>query len=419
MIDKDIGFYYPPSQFSLLYSEEQIDSAVNKLCNEVEKHYQLKLHCEGSTGMHQLPKPSVVALIVLKGGFMFGCQFLKQCKLCFETQFVIAKSYGENMTSQQWVDVTFLDNSGDWVKDRDILILDDIADTFLTLESIKNQLYSKEAKSVKTCVLLDKPLERKLLATRNMGIVVLGQEAAWALLPSFTPSAIGDQPEPLITNMGCVSKKGACIVGDDVYFFSQDGLRALKRTVQDKLQLGTSYPISYVLKTEFESIAWGYIGNLSMEYFDNKLFIAVPTSATAFDTWIYYPATNSFVIRKDWSPTCWARYKIDGEERLYQGIYGSGVVYRTWYGNNDNGATVNSTFAGKEEDFGKPLQYKYGGELEVEAEVAGSGDSLTVSVAIEGQNFQSLGTVSLNSSTAPTLPINLPFSLADSYIVRE
>jgi len=165
MIDKDIGFYNPPSQFSLLYSEEQIDGAVNKLCNEVEKHYQLRLHCDGSTGMHQLPKPSVVALIVLKGGFMFGCQFLQQCTLCLDTQFVIAKSYGENMTSQQWVDVTFLDNSGDWAKDRDILILDDIADTFLTLESIKNQLYSKEAKSVKTCVLLDKPLGREIEAS--------------------------------------------------------------------------------------------------------------------------------------------------------------------------------------------------------------------------------------------------------------
>jgi hypoxanthine phosphoribosyltransferase len=171
MIDKDIGFYNPPSQFVQLYSQEEVDTAIGGLAEEVEDYYLLtvspgeNLRSLDIFSDRTYPKSSVVALIVLKGGFMFGCQFLKQCKLCFETQFVVAKSYGENMISQQWVDVTFLDNSGDWAKDRDILILDDIADTFLTLESIKNQLYSKEAKSVKTCVLLNKPLGREIEAS--------------------------------------------------------------------------------------------------------------------------------------------------------------------------------------------------------------------------------------------------------------
>ena len=266
--------------------------------------------------------------------------------------------------------------------------------------------------------------ERKLMATRDMGIVVMGQKEIWAIAPSATPAAT-DKPEPLITNLGCVSKKGAVQYGDDIYFFSQDGLRALKRTVQDKLQLGASYPVSYGLKTQFERISWANIANLSMETFDNKIFITIPTSATTYDVWIYYPAQDSFVTLEGWYPTCWATYKVGGEERLYYGKVSQGKVYRGLYGYTDegttttNGTAVTMTIDGREENLGQPMVYKVGGELEIEAEVAGSGDTLTINVALDGGSFQSLGTVSLTSSAAPTLPIALPFSLSDSYVVRD
>ena len=51
--------------------------------------------------------------------------------------------------------------------------------------------------------------------------------------------------------------------------------------------------------------------------------------------------------------------------------------------------------------------------------MAGSGNSLLVEVALDGLNYQTLGTIDLSSSTAPVLPIDLPFTLTDSYIVRE
>lgn len=57
-----------------------------------------------------------------------------------------------------------------------------------------------------------------------------------------------------------------------------------------------------------------------MAVFDNKIFIAVPTSATTFDTWVYYPAIDAFMVIDGWSPTCWSTYKVDGEERLYYGL---------------------------------------------------------------------------------------------------
>lgn len=267
--------------------------------------------------------------------------------------------------------------------------------------------------------------ERGLAATRNVGIIVMGKEAIWNIAPSATPVAT-DKPEPLITNMGVVSEGGWAIVGDDVHFFSQDGHRSLNRTVEDKLQLGGSpYPLSYFLKDQFDDINFAYIERLRMQFWDNKLFISVPTSSTTFDTWVYYPATNSYMIVKGWSPRCFSTHKINGADRLYYGKHGTGKVYRAWYGYTDegttttNGTTISSDITGKEETFGQPLVYKVGGELEVETIAAGGSYNLTVSVALDGKDFQTLGTINLSSTTAPTLPISLPFFLADTYVIRE
>jgi hypothetical protein len=262
--------------------------------------------------------------------------------------------------------------------------------------------------------------EKKLLATRDMGIVVMGDQQIWALAPSNPPVAT-DQPQPLITNLGCVSKRGAVQYGDDIYFFAQDGLRALKRTIQDKLQLGANYPLSYALKDEFASISWANISNLTMETFDNKIFIAVPTGATTYDTWVYYPANGSFMVISGWSPSCWATYKVSGEERLYYGKQGNGVVYRAWYGYTDegtstvNGYAINYQEEGRKEDMGQPLIKKVGGLVKIKAQ--SSGDyNLTVYASIDDQSYTTLGTLNLLGNS-PVLPVNLPFTLASESVV--
>ena len=266
--------------------------------------------------------------------------------------------------------------------------------------------------------------QRGLVPTRDLGIIVLGKSAVWGLAPSATPAAT-DKPEPLITNVGCVSEKGWVNAGDDIYFFAQDGFRALKRTVQDKMQVGASYPISYGLKTEFERIDWAYIDLLTMKYFDNKIFISVPTGAATFDTWIFYPAIESFSVMRDVNPTAWATYEVSGEERLYHSIVGDTDAYRAWYGYTDegtsttNGTAITMTEEGREEDFGQPMIDKIGGEIEVEARAVDVTYTHTVYAKIDGGAYSVLGTLALGSDAAPTLPVALPFDLSETYIVRE
>jgi hypothetical protein len=264
--------------------------------------------------------------------------------------------------------------------------------------------------------------ERGLSPTRDTGILVLGENAIWGLAPTATP-AVTDKPQPLVTDHGVVSKKGWVNVGDDLFYFAQDGFRALKRTIQDKLQTGQTVPLSYYLKDEFARISWGYIERLMMEYFDNKIFISVPTGANTFDVWVYYPAGQSFMIITGWSPRCWAKYKVSGQEYLYYGKHGDGVAYRAWYGYTDegttttNGTAINYQEEGRKEDLGQPLVRKAGGTLKIKA-ISSGNYTLTVYASIDDQPYNTLGTMALIGN-APTLPIALPFTLASGNIITE
>jgi hypothetical protein len=264
--------------------------------------------------------------------------------------------------------------------------------------------------------------ERGIVPTRDTGMIIMGREAIWGLAPSAVPVAT-DKPEPIVTNRGVVSKNGFVNAGDDIYYFSQDGFRALRRTVQDKLQAGVDYPLSYFLKDEFDRINFAYIERLSIEYFDNKIFIAVPTGATTFDTWVYYPEAKSFTVIQGWTPTCWERYKISGEEYLYYGTISNGKVYKAWSGYTDegttttNGTAINYQEEGRKEDGGQPLVKKCGGVLKIKALSSGN-YNLTVYASIDDQAYVTLGTINL-TGTAPTLPVNLPFTLASANIITE
>jgi hypothetical protein len=262
--------------------------------------------------------------------------------------------------------------------------------------------------------------ERGIVPTRDTGMVIMGSNGIWGLAPSATPVAT-DKPEPIVTNRGVVSKKGWVNAGDDIYYFSQDGFRALKRTIQDKLQAGVDYPLSYFLKDEYARINWAYISRLTMEYFDNKIFIGVPTGAATFDTWVYYPATQSFMIITGWLPREWVKYKVSDEERLYYAKHGNGVIYRAWYGYTDEGATTTTGTAisyqeeGRKEDLQQPLVKKCGGVLKIKAISSGNYD-IAVSVSIDDQAYVSMGNVNLIGN-APVLQIRLPFTLASANII--
>ena len=257
---------------------------------------------------------------------------------------------------------------------------------------------------------------RKLVGLRDEGIIAFGSEEIWGINPSVTPAAT-DKPTKLL-EIGCVSGRTVTQVGDDILFLAPDGVRGVFRSQQDKLQLGSSYPLSYVLKDEVVSLNWAQISKASAVYFDNKYFLSVPVdaSATCNEVWVYFPASQGWMVITGWNVAGWAKLTVDGEERLYAIDSTDGKIYRAWSGFSDNSTAIDYTEESRKEDFGQPLVKKVGGVLKVKA--ASSGDyDLTISASTDDNAYVSLGTMNLVGS-APVLPIALPFDLADSNVVE-
>jgi len=261
--------------------------------------------------------------------------------------------------------------------------------------------------------------ERAILGTRDLGLLVMGKESIWAINPSVVPAAT-DKPEKIL-DIGVASSRTVCQVGDDYIFLSFDGVRSLKRTLQDKLQLGRTEPISWPLRTQFDEINWAQIEKSCGVHFDGKYFLALPTGASTTNNvvWVYWPSTNSWgIIPSNWNIACWAVFKVNGEERLYAGrSTADGLIYRAWSGTTDNGTVIAYLERTRNEDFGDPLSKKSGGEITVLAK--GSGDyNITVKASFDDSGFNTLGTINVTGSGI-TFPLTFPVKFGLSGIIRS
>lgn len=102
-------------------------------------------------------QPLVVG--ALKGAVFFLTDLVREMNVKEEIDFLDVSSYGNELESSGKVDL-ISDLQTD-VKNRDVLIVEDIVDTGLTLKYVKDLLKKRGAKSVKCCVLLNKETNRR------------------------------------------------------------------------------------------------------------------------------------------------------------------------------------------------------------------------------------------------------------------
>ena len=106
---------------------------------------------------HAGTTPVVVA--VLKGSFMFLADLLRKLEIPTEVDFLSISSY-EGERSSGIVRLHF--DVRKEIKNRDVILVDDIVDTGISLSFIRKHLLAKKPKSLEICVLLDKPSRRKV-----------------------------------------------------------------------------------------------------------------------------------------------------------------------------------------------------------------------------------------------------------------
>lgn len=127
-------------QISVLISEEDVDKRIEELAAQISEDYrgrQIHLIC------------------VLKGGAPFMIELSKRLTVPVSMDYMAVSSYGSSTKSSGVVRIVKdLDES---IKDRDVLIVEDIVDSGRTLKYLMELLSAREPRSLKLCTLLDKP----------------------------------------------------------------------------------------------------------------------------------------------------------------------------------------------------------------------------------------------------------------------
>ncbi|HEX6970617.1 MAG TPA: hypoxanthine phosphoribosyltransferase [Limnochordia bacterium] len=124
---------------------------------------QARVQALGEAIVRDYDARPLVAVCILRGAFMFAADLVRQVKLPIDIDFMAISSYGSGTKSSGAVRI-LKDLDAD-VEGRDVLIIEDIVDTGLTLDYLLGMLRSRRPASLRACVLLDKP-ERRLLPIR-------------------------------------------------------------------------------------------------------------------------------------------------------------------------------------------------------------------------------------------------------------
>lgn len=135
-------------ELRILFSQEEIATAVKRLAAEIKGDYQDKY-------------PLLVG--ILKGSFMFMADLIRQLDFPLEVEFVKLSSYSGRKESLGRVEV--VQGLHTEVEDRNVLVIEDIVDTGLTTSFLLDYLRKKKPASLKLCVLTDKPSRRQIPVT--------------------------------------------------------------------------------------------------------------------------------------------------------------------------------------------------------------------------------------------------------------
>lgn len=98
---------------------------------------------------------SLVLVCVLKGSFIFAADLARAIDLPVAIEFLGLKSYGDSQATSGVVQIT--SDLARPVEGKEVLIVEDIVDTGLTLDYLRNNLATRRPASVKVCALLHKP----------------------------------------------------------------------------------------------------------------------------------------------------------------------------------------------------------------------------------------------------------------------
>lgn len=136
------------SQPKVLVTQDEIKQTISRLAAEIRRDYQGK-------------KPLLIG--ILKGSFVFMADLIRQLGLPAEVDFVQLSSYGAGKKTTGKVKI--VKGLKTLIRGREVIVIEDIIDTGLTVSFTMDYLRKKKPASLKLCALADKPSRRKVPIT--------------------------------------------------------------------------------------------------------------------------------------------------------------------------------------------------------------------------------------------------------------
>ncbi|HEV3127349.1 MAG TPA: hypoxanthine phosphoribosyltransferase [Solirubrobacteraceae bacterium] len=140
----------------ILVSAEDLDRRISELAQEISRDYQGR---------------DLVLVGVLKGAVFFLSDLMRLLDVPVEVDFMAVASYGSATKSSGVVRI--LKDLDAAIEGRDVLIVEDIVDSGLTLQYLLRNLAGRNPRSLEVCALLIKPERQKVeLPTRYVGFEI-------------------------------------------------------------------------------------------------------------------------------------------------------------------------------------------------------------------------------------------------------
>jgi hypoxanthine phosphoribosyltransferase len=139
------GTIYRKHNLKALISTDRLKKRVKELAREISKDYEGK-------------NPIIVA--ILKGSFVFLADLIREIKIPHQIDFISVASYGSRKKASGVV--RLLKDLNTNIEGKDVIIVEDIIDSGLTLNYIRNNLLTRNPKSLEVATLLNKKKTRKV-----------------------------------------------------------------------------------------------------------------------------------------------------------------------------------------------------------------------------------------------------------------
>ncbi len=127
-----------------LFTTRQIQAKVKELADKISEDYSGK---------------DLLVVGILKGAFMFFSDIVRAIKVPLTIDFIVASSYVKTETTGE---VKIYYDIREDISDKDVLLIDDIIDSGITLNQIRERILSRCPRSLKLGIFLDKK-ERRLV----------------------------------------------------------------------------------------------------------------------------------------------------------------------------------------------------------------------------------------------------------------